>query len=265
MECLITKLKGSVNDNSLPKLGEMVIDNIRYETNGDVLSLNISPRESGVKLRVSGAGVYFISNQESTHLTELELPASDDILKTSVRIYNPSLSEMKAFLTKKGVIKNFRFNKDSNAAFPLHLINQLTTMERFGLDSDYHIENGIYGDISVFKKFSRLQQIYLYSSGVYGDISAFKGMTNLKKLVISSCGITGDISNLGSAISCTYFNFADTQVSGTLEEFCQLLHDNGLTSGNITVKFQNSQVTFGGKPLISGKIVTFNSSGYVVG
>lgn len=264
MECLITKLKGSVNDNSLPKLGEMVIDNIGYETNGSILSLNISPRESGVKLRVSGAGVYFLFNKESTHLTEVEFPVSDTGAETSVRIYNPSLSEMRAFLSKKGVIKNFRLNLDSNAAFPLYLINQLTTLERFGLSGDYHSENGVYGDISVFKKFSKLQQIYLSSSGVYGDISAFKGMSNLKNLAISSCGVTGNISNLGSMISCVYFNFADTQVSGTLEEFCQLLHDNGLTSGSITANFQRTQVTFEGKLLTSGKTVTFNSSGYVV-
>lgn len=260
MECLITKLKGSVNDNSLPKLGEMVIDNIEYKTNGSILSLNILPRESGVKFRVSGAGVYFLFNKESNHLTETEFSTSEN----SVRIYNPSLSEMKAFLSKKGVIKNFNFSSDSNAAFPLYLINQLTTMERFGSYNDYHIEQNIYGDISVFKKFSNLQQIYLSSSGVYGDISVFKGMKNFKDLGISSCGVTGDISNLGSMVSCIYFNFADTQVSGTLEEFCQLLHDNGLTSGSITANFQRTQVTFNGKLLTSGKTVTFNSSGYVV-
>ena len=260
MECLITKLKGSVNDNSLPKLGEMVIDNIEYKTNRGVLSLNILPRESGVKFRVSGAGVYFLFNKESNHLTETELSTSEN----SVRIYNPSLSEMKAFLSKKGVIKNFFFSSDSNAAFPLYLINQLTTMEGFGAYADYHLEQNIYGDISVFKKFSNLQQIYLSSSGVYGDISVFKGMKNFKDLAISSCGVTGDISNLGSMISCVYFNFADTQVSGTLEEFCQLLHDNGLTSGSITANFQRTQVTFNGKSLTSSKTVTFNSSGYVV-
>ena len=237
MECLITKLKGSVNDNSLPKLGEMVIDNIEYKTNRGVLSLNILPRESGVKFRVSGAGVYFLFNKESNHLTETELSTSEN----SVRIYNPSLSEMKAFLSKKGVIKNFFFSSDSNAAFPLYLINQLTTMEGFGAYADYHLEQNIYGDISVFK-----------------------GMKNFKDLAISSCGVTGDISNLGSMISCVYFNFADTQVSGTLEEFCQLLHDNGLTSGSITANFQRTQVTFNGKSLTSSKTVTFNSSGYVV-
>lgn len=260
MECLITKLKGSVNDNSLPKLGEMVIDNIEYKTNRSILSLNILPRESGVKFRVSGAGVYFLFNKESNHLTETEFSISEN----SVRIYNPSLSEMKAFLSKKGVIKNFIFSLDSDAAFPLYLINQLTTMEKFGAYADYHLEQNIYGDISVFKKFSNLQQIYLSSSGVYGDISVFKGMKDFKDLGISSCGVTGDISNLGSMISCVYFNFADTQVSGTLEEFCQLLHDNGLTSGSITANFQRTQVTFNGKLLTSGKTVTFSSSGYVV-
>lgn len=261
MQCLITKLKGSVNDDSLPKLGEAVIEGVEYDTQASILSLNISPRESGVVCRVSGTGTYLTLGDSESHLSEAEIPVSN----TTIKIYNPSFSDIRIFFSKKSAIKYFGFNQTNTVKFPLYLLNQFTTIEKVGASSDYRISNSIYGDIIYLKKFSNMQQLFLLGqTGIYGDISVFKDMINMKNISLGYAKVSGDISNLGKLTKCVQFNFADTQVSGKLEDLCQSLYDNGLTSGTITVNFQRSAVTYQDSPISSGHTATFNNDGYTI-
>lgn len=265
MKCLLTKLQTVVNNDLLPKIGESVFDGLTFNTSNDVLQMIFNARED-VTIRTVGDGAYFKTNTGQEELKEYVLPATDIAVDGTIKFYNPNLSDFSVFILAKKYMKNIFFSQSNKVPFPLYLIPQFNTLERFGHASDTSTSiynTKIYGDIKVLSEMKTLRFLYLLGeTGVYGDIKYLSELTNIETFEMGQCNLIGDIKNLSKITKCTKFNFADTQVSGTLESLCQGLFENGLTNNTITMNFQRSLVTYKGELLTEGKTVVFTNLGY---
>lgn len=77
--------------------------------------------------------------------------------------------------------------------------------------------------------------------------------------------VTGDISGLGSNITLTYLNLNTCRnVTGTLEGLLDAMHENGKTSGTMTVWLIESGVTYNGSVPARNLTVTFTSEGWTL-
>lgn len=265
MKCLLTKLQTVVNNDSLPKIGEAVLDGLTFNASKDVLKIVFNARED-INIRIVGDGAFFKTNSGTTELKEYVLPATDDIADGTILFHNPNLSDISIFVSAKKDLKNMYFLTDNDVRFPLYLIPQFNTLERFGHTVTTNIYSvKLYGDIKVLAEMKTLRYLYLLGeTEVNGDIRYLSELINIETFEMGNCSLVGDIKILSKLTKCIKFNFADTQVNGTLESLCQGLFDNGLTNGTVTMNFQRSLVTYQGELLTKGKSVIFTSSGYNV-
>ena len=231
MDCLITKLKGTVNDGSLPKLGSMLFKLRTTTTNL-------------VKIEAIGKDVSFSSADGSNVFST----SSGGEEKTNV--INVGESNTVFYVdASKGVTISIdnKYNLEK-----LDVYRSLDTKE---LTIDLNFEDLKYckklnwlalsymtltGDISALDKLTALTSINLAHTQVTGDISALSGLTALTYINFDSVPLTGDISVLSGLTALTYIRLNGTQVTGdisALDKLTKLTTFNCYNAGDFTGDF----------------------------
>ena len=201
--CLVTKLKANVNDNSLLKVGEMFIDIIEQGT-----PTNISNR--------------LCLNSSSDLIIEVENGEANITLDENM----VSGWTNKITLSKSVTAPAPIFVRNGNYRLKVLSKYNLTEVGRYAADM---IQNAISVDTKYLKYSQNLQYIY---SKLSGDISNLKGCTKLLKLGwyylsdktinIAYGKLTGNLSDLASLTTLTSIILPFSNLTGSLSDLAPL-------------------------------------------
>lgn len=223
--CLVTKLKGTVQNSNLLRLGEMKlcvhrIDNPSSETQR--INLNFT---EDVKLEIIGDG-YFTNNTLVSNLGKSLIAKAN--VETLVYVSNGdfeiailnkyALTKINTRTNKKTAIKDISDLKYSSG------LNHLATnsVENVGYFSDIKSLTNLYylaisnanitGSLNDLKSLTNL--IYLIigntSNKITGNVSSFKDMAKLDTLAIKNSDVIGDLATLPSTCRSAAFDYHDT-------------------------------------------------------
>lgn len=227
MECLVTKLKGSVSDTSLKKLGELRILDIKKKESSSSNNINITADEP-VKLALSngyftdstGAENYGSEAEYSDVGTLKKYYYSDDTDLSIVSKYSLISVEVQAISgIIDGGLKEFSYCQSLKGINIPNMIGTQGDIE--DLSSLISLQTIILpptakGNLSSLENFKNLVQFVLYNSELTGDISVFKELSKIASISISNTKVSGDISSLANLASLTSFAGSGTAVSGSI-------------------------------------------------
>lgn len=182
MECLVTKLKGTVNDDSLRKLDELVI---HIDSASSVNRILIAHKENNnFNLRIVGNG-YFTDEAGEANLGKgisTEKGAGNKSVYLSQGTYD-------VFLSDKYKITVFNNLGASSSRVNLDDLN-LDTL-------DYLVSCNTYGNADRFLKNGRIRQVYITKSDAVGDLTDINISNAASSLDVSgSKNISGNIEKL---------------------------------------------------------------------
>lgn len=195
IQCLVTKLKGKVNDSSLLKLGEM-----RLSINKD-----ITPEESTRSLRVifkkstvlEALDGYFTDANFSNNLGK-----TSNCLATVQNTFIVSNEDCTISLNKY-LLQNIRRN---GYIKKMQLSFDIADLKYSSLTSIYLPNTQVSGDIAALGNLTNLTKLDLSNTKVSGDIAALKNLTLLTSVVLSNTQVSGDIAVLPENILIVYFS-----------------------------------------------------------
>lgn len=266
-KCLITKLNGTVSNNTLLKVGEL---RLNFSATGSSRKMQIR-FTSDITLVCSGG---FFTDESLSVNNGTTYTCKQDKTET---IYVSNGSGYISCLNGKykcsliNISNSCYFIDTDDLKFDSDLLfvgldMSLSTGDLSNLCLDRVTDLGvsrtnIYGDISAIANCKKLATASLYNSpNIKGDIAVFKNTPNLTYLVLGNAGIYGDIISFSSCLKLTTLNIPRTNLNGTVESLANALFKAGRNSGQIKLTCDNTHITFGGKTCNS-KIIKFSSTG----
>ena len=198
-KCLITKLNGSVQNDSLLRIGEFCIKVSKVE----------SPTADSQK--------FSVRNNKDTHLRIIG----------NGYFTNETLSE------NKGKVMDIAANTEtlvyySNGDYEI-VVSEKYSLGSFGYSLSTYwkdFKGKLSFDIESLKYSPNITNLMLSNTQVTGDIAVLGKLTGLQILFLSNTQITGDISVLGKLTGLVHLNLSNTQVTGDIAVFGKL---TGLT------------------------------------
>ena len=235
--CLVTKLKANVNDNSLLKVGEMFIDIIEQETPTNItnrLYLN-SSSDLIIEVENGEANITLDSNMESGWTNKITLPYSSGVSPAPVFVRNG----------------NYRVKVKSK--YNLLEVGRWTEnmfQEAISVDTKYlkyshglvNIYSKLSGDISNLIGCTKLLNLGWYYEpgkgidGAYkkltGNLSDLASLTALIAINLQFSNLTGSLSDLAPLTALTNINlWGSSNLTGSLSDLAPL---TALTSINVS-------------------------------
>lgn len=187
MDCLVTKLKGTVNDENIAKLGEYVV----HISAGSIVEFKVYSVLNPVNLRIVGNG-YFTNNDGSQNLGKNKtIEVSQNIvLYLSTGVYDIRISDKYSLdVLQVNMSVNMK-NKISLDIDKLHA-NNLTR---------FQVVNGGTGNLTKYFNNKNINLVLLDTTDFTGDISnLFKEHVGAPITTLGlqrSKGIYGDITNI---------------------------------------------------------------------
>lgn len=246
MECLVTKLKATVNDDSLPVLGALTF--IKRAMSGQT-AVNNAYVEMVVseicELKVVEGSGFYTDNTVTT--------IDPNKVKT---IYPPGTNYLyvapgtKLRLTPKYPLTKLLLNAAELNVEELAYINELTNVSA----TLYAKGNIGVVDMSSYKFIS-----FSNSSDVFGDIAQCKLSSALTHINISDTSIEGDIADaFGACTNLGTLTISRINITGTIESFVEAQRANGRTSGSVKIPYvgECSALTYNGVRLATNPPVT---------
>ena len=192
-KCLITKLNGSVQNDSLLRIGEFMVKVSKVESpTADSQKFSVR-NDKDTQLRIIGDG-YFTNET----LTENKGKVMDIAANTETLVYYSNgdyeivVSE-KYSLTSIGIFKSDSWKSfKGKLSFDIESLKYSPNIINILLS-----DTQITGDIAEFSKLTKVITILLNNTQVTGDIAVFGKMANLIKLNIERTNVTGDIAVFG--------------------------------------------------------------------
>lgn len=255
MDCLVTKLKGTVNDDSLNRLGCIKLK-------GHSLSNE----------RITNTFFKMIYDTESTFYKN----KGTLIATTSTDVNSPIVTgTIFAGHFGQGDF-NVDFEKYNLIEIELHQLNddidEFINWDDFSyckkLKKIYitHIKL----DLSELNKYSKLTSINFGDStsrweGITGNISSLKNNTLLTEINLNRCiNVVGELSQLGTLTQLSNLFISTTSITGTVEDFVEAQRNAGRTEGSIEVPYIGScvGVSFNGRSIEnkSDSVLTWTST-----
>ena len=198
-KCLITKLNGSVQNDSLLRIGEFCIKVSKVESpTADSQKFSVRNTKD-TQLRIIGDG-YFTNET----LTENKGKVMDIAANTETLVYY------------------------SNGDYEIAVSEKysLTTIGIFLSTAWKNFTGKLSFDIESLKYSPNIVQLFLSNTQVTGDIAVLGKLTSLRVVQLSNTQITGNIAVLGKLTSLTNLALENTQVTGDIAVFGKL---TGLT------------------------------------
>lgn len=266
-QCLITKLKGTVSNNTLLKVGELRLNfsatgssrKMQIRFTSDITLVCTGGFFTDESLSVNNGTTYICKQNKIETIYVSNGSGYISCLNGKYKCSLINISGSCYFIDTD----DLKFNSDLMFAA---LDSSLSTG---GLSSlclnritDLGVSNtNIYGDISAIANCKKLTSASLYNSpNIKGDIAVFKNTPNLTSLVLGNAGIYGDIISFSSCLKLTTLNIPRTNLTGTVESLGNALVAAGRNSGQIKITCDNTHITFNGQPC-NFKIIKFSSTG----
>lgn len=267
-QCLITKLKGTVSNNTLLKVGELRINfsatggsrKMQIRFTSDITLVCTGGFFTDGSLSVNNGTTYTCKQDKIETIYVSNGSGYISCLNGKYKCSLINISNSGCYFIDTDDLKF-----DSDLLF-VALDRSLSTGDLSSLClariTDLGVSNtNIYGDISAIANCKNLNIASLYNSpNIKGDIAVFKNTPNLTSLVLGNAGIYGDIISFSSCLKLTTLNIPRTNISGNVEDFAQDLYSNGKNSGSIKIICDNTNIQFAGTAC-TFKIVKFSSSG----
>ena len=204
--CLVTKYKATVNDNSLLKVGEMFIDIIEQE----------SPTNQSNRL-------YLNTGNTSDLVVEVENGEANITLDENM----VSGWTNKITLSKSVTAPAPIFVRNGNYRVKVLSKYNLTEVGRW---TESIIQKAISVDVKYLKYSPNLVNLLVGLSGDLANISGCTKLNRISNLKISP-NLTGSLSDLAPLTALTYINLTDsTNITGSLSDLAPL---TALTSLNL--------------------------------
>ena len=213
-KCLVTKLNGTVNNNSILRLGEMrfkinKVDVPTEETQFLGLFVNTPS-----KVEIIGDGYFTDKNLQENKGKSLSIDS------TTNGIFVSSTSDVEVALLGKYAITRIKayYNNQPNGTvyaknkfFDIDDLKYSTALITLNLPSAQ-----VSGDIANLKNLTALDTLNLYGTQISGDVANLKNLTALTTLNLAGTQVSGDVVNLKNLTALTTLNLAGTQVSGNV-------------------------------------------------
>ena len=246
-KCLVTKLNGSVNNDKLPRVGEM---RIKVES---VVSPTKDTQGFGASffqpttVEIVGNGYFTDDTLTKNNGKSIVVSSLQGVIvsqATTVAIRDKyKLTALNTFIPSgtpygKNKVLNIDDLKYSTSLASLNLtdmqisgdianLNNLTALTTLVLNN---IE--IYGDIANLKNLTSLASINLSATNISGDIANLKNLTNLTKLLLSNTKVAGNIANLKDLTNLTEIKLSKTQISGDIANLKNLTNLTSFSLSN---------------------------------
>jgi hypothetical protein len=221
-KCLVTKLNGTVNNNSILRLGEMrfKINKVDVPTEGtQLLGLFVNTPS---KVEIIGDGYFTDKNLQENKGKSLSIDS------TTNGIFVSSTSDVEVALLGKYAITriNAYYNNQPNGTvyaknkfFDIDDLKYSTALITLNLPSAQ-----VSGDIANLKNLTALATLNLYGTQVSGDVVNLKNLTALTNLNLANTRVSGDIANLKNLTALTTLNLYGeyTSLTGNIDELSAL-------------------------------------------
>lgn len=245
-KCLVTKLNGTVNNDSIVRIGEARVVFTKTDAPSKISQGLTLVTTKDVKLEIVGDG--YFTDENLTENKGKTMTANTGSTTLYVSNSNVELAILDKYNTKgvKVPVSNKQlghqvdidFFKYSSNMTSLYLNNSkskgdLSSLENLPLLVEVNLTNTqVTGDIANLKNMSALKFLYLNNSKSKGDLSSLKSLTTLTALSLSKTNISGNISNLTALTNLTFLDLSDTQVIGNISSLNTLTALNLLKIGN---------------------------------
>ena len=251
MECLVTKLKGTVDDSSLTKLGELRLsfDKLDSGFTQSTQRVSFTSLVGDVTLSLTGDAYFTDStgaeNNGKQFVVDNETPlylyisnGAGELSVTSKYNLNRARIELSGRNTKVlNGLNDLRFSKDLNVLsfsncisdFELNDIAGLTELTFISFDNSEKTT----GDLSALQKLTKLEQLSLINDDkITGDVSSLKDFVNVKSVQLTNCGnVSGDIASFGNCTHLTFLSVSGTKVSGDVSSVRSPLETFTISTG----------------------------------
>lgn len=270
--CLVTKYKATVNDNSLLKIGEMVLDIIKQDTptnRTNVLHLGSNISDLTVEVEGGMMNLTLDSNMTTGWTNKIVIPVS--LAKYPVYVRNDNY---RIKLTYKYNVRNIGLGENmgsraikvdtkylvfSNyiAAIVAQLTGNLADLSdctNLTTIANCNTTSDIEGSLSDLAPLIKLTDIYLEkANNVTGSLSDIAPLTSLRTLALTNDTlIIGDISDLSNPLTKIYLG--GTKVTGEIIEFVKTQRASGRTTGSCTINDWRLVLTFNGVATNGGEV-----------
>ena len=217
-KCLITKLKGSVNNNNLLKIGEMrlrIAKNVTPTSTVRKIDFNVS---KPITLGIVGEGYFTDSNLAENKGKTVTLNPGEKSIFVSNDV------EEIAILDKYSIIK-FSSNYGKTLSLDISALKYSTALVELYLPNTQ-----VDGNIGDLKALTALTKLYLPNTQVDGNIGDLKALTALQYLFVFDTQVNGNIGDLKALTALTSLSLSGTQVNGNIGDLKAL---TALTNLNI--------------------------------
>lgn len=218
--CLKTTQKGSVVGNDTLKLGYFVI-NVKESTTAstNVIRLKKTPDVDSVKIYALDGGSFKVGS-DTTFVTEHTLNVN-----TTLNII-PDNKTFRILIGAKYGKMNTINTDNPNIFMDLSELKYINFLENLSLPTN----NLSYGDITHVLSLPLTQTSFYNNENIIGSIEGLKDNNVITSILAANTGIVGDISNVNCR-SIGTIRFSNTNVSGSLEDFCEAQIANERQSG----------------------------------
>lgn len=261
--CLVTKLKGVVSNDSLVKLGEMVFD------------LSANQVYTGVNVSVSAGTVLYVSGTaqiwDGNNANRLDDGEKYTVSGNAYLVFRGGTDGGKIIVGNKYNYNKLSFNCppqetfdsilvwysgpfnvivlrdffEQNVTEPIKGKSGITAFNVFGTDTN----KDIYGNLSdIVASKNTLTQVNIMNTNIGGNLSNIAGSALTNFNAWHNRSVFGDIASLGLCTSITVINALDTNITGTADSYAQAAVTAGRTSGSVEFHIgtnTNKRITFG--------------------
>lgn len=216
-KCLVTKLNGTVDNDSLMRIGEfrIKIGKVSNPTkDSQLVKIGVT---SDTELRIVGDGYFTDSTLAQNKGKKITISRNDEV-SNDVYVSNGDIEL--AVMNKYNLTEISMSKHNTNRAFNLDELKYSTHLKSIDCN-----DTKVYGDLKSLSECSNFKSIALSSSLVTGDISALAGK-NIGVVSLDSTAVVGDISNLKNSSNLSMLHVSNSAISGDISV---LSNKNNLT------------------------------------
>jgi len=263
--CLVTKLKSSVDNDALPKVGDILFKRLASTNESainDQFIFSVSSMAYGQSVTISAEeGGYFVLDpanmyNPSYRLTSKTITSSDG----SVILYMANMN-FRIRVSNKYALNQFRLATGTSAQV------NLTDFGYCGLMTVFSVREmeSVYGDINKLLENGLLTSLTLTAVHSTIKTSSLAKCVGLTTATLGSITFEGDLSQLSPLTSLNNVNFGGSKISGDINTLAQAMWNNGSgrTQGTLTMYCADTGITYNGNPF-SKATITFSNNAPVI-
>ena len=268
-KCLVTKLNGVVDNNSILRIGEIrfKVDKVDNPTDAtQVLGITVNAPS---KMEIIGKG-YFTDKTLSENKGK-----SITIDTTTNGVFVSSTDNVEIALLGKYAITNILpfYNGQASSTYSKNKALDINNLKySLALTKIILGNSQVYGDIKALENLTALTNIDLNNSQVYGDIKALENLVEITNIQLQNTKVKGNISSFSNLTKCTEINLYNCVCYGDISSLQKLTKLSRIIipglSGNLSylasmselknIETSNSTLT-GDIATLPSKVATFTA------